>query len=797
MVAGRRDAEPRASCAIPRTARVGGAALGLLCAVLVTSLGSVLVSSAATAPWTDTGQIGSCAIVGSCNGRAAVLLAGPRCRADPSLAFCGKVLLVGSSTEAPPSPQNDAHAADLFDPRDGQWTRAANTLHIRANPGAVQIDGPACTSDPTRGACGKVLVVGGNAGETPDTAELYDPARNSWTPAHPLLFFHYLWFSTVLLHGPRCGSLCGKVLVAAGGGGQGAKSEIYDPMTDTWTATGSLVTPRVEHVTTLLDGAACSTTPPAGYCGDVLVAGGFTPDRTGVTTATAELFDPAATDATTGLPGTWRPTASLAPTATSPYAPALANAAVLAGPLCGSHCGEVMIAGGVGLSATSGFAFYSAAELYDPAAGTWTATAALSSPRFDDAGVLLPSGEYLVAGGNTGLGLTATAEVYDPAAASGTWVSVGPMPRSGFNFASTLLSSGPASVCGALCGRVLVTAGGMQLAELFEGVPAVGSVAPDPVPLMGGATVISGGGLTTADQVTIDGLAIACPSTACVRDPASPDTLLDLTAPAHAAGTVTVVVHNEIGDSPLFLMRYADPVPTLTALSPSCGPTSGGTSVVITGSDFTPNSVVNFGPAPTTGAVLSSTTISVTSPPASSPGDAPIRVTTTGGPSSPLPFTYPCTATAAAPSTSQAGFPPPASQTAAQPPAYPQPLPGAQAPPASVPMAQPPPASALTAAPHGPAASSTLGGLPAAGQPAGGIAGVATDDNPDRAPAPGYAMVRHADWEISNWLAIAGSVMVAAFGLSMAAGARTTARSRRESVAHPAPAVVRSEEMTM
>lgn len=753
------------------------------------STGAVLASSAATTVvggWTQSPapphQIGSCSLPSaSCYGRAAVLLEGPQCRADPSLAFCGKVLLVGSSNSS--DAKSDHNAADLYDPRHNTWSNAGPTLQSRTNPKAVQIDGPACAANPTRGACGKVLVVGGS-NDIPDTAELYDPATKAWTPAAGLLYQHIHFFTMVLLQGPRCGSLCGKVLVAGGEGvpGQPGASEVYDPLSGGWTKTGALHTPRAEHVSALLDGPACAGSSAPAYCGDVLVAGGFTPSSSGVSTETAELFDPAATDATTGLPGAWGPTGSLKPGASLPYAPGLATAAVLTGPRCGAHCGQVIIAGGVGeqFSPVPFIAQYRTAELYDPTAGTWTATALLSDPRSDHAGILLPNGEYLVAGGQGVSGTLNTAELYDPGASIATWTAAPPMPVSGFAFATTVLSAGPASTCGELCGRALVTGGNMTVAELFEGLPAVGSVAPDPVPLAGASTVVTGGGFTTATQVTIDGVPVPCPYATCATDPTSPDTTLDVTFPSHAAGTVTLVVHNKIGDSPPFLVRYADPLPTLAALSPGCGPVAGGTTVVISGTNFTPAATVDVAGTGVPATVLSSTTVRFTSPSASTAGGVPVTVTTSGGTSSPLTFTYPCALAAAAGAPAAAGFVPTSAQTGAQPPAYPQPPPAAQVPPATA-------ATVATAASHGPVA--------AAGQSVGGIAGVGADD-PAGVPALRYGMARHEDWSVSPPLVAAGAAMLGAFGFCLFTGASPAARIRRRSAITPAPAPARTEEIT-
>ena len=766
-----------------------------LTVTLVIAGASILPSAAATGPvgqWTETLEIPSCKLVSTCQGRTAVTLAGPQCRANPSLGFCGEVLLVGSSngTAAP-----DARQADLFNPRTGVWHSAKPAPQQRTTPGAVQIDGPECVSDPSRRPCGEVLVIGGRPLDRPDTADLYDPATDNWSAAQPLVFFHYAWFSTVLLNGPRCGRLCGDVLVAAGAGGPvaGTKSEVYDPVRNTWAATGSLATSRNEHITAYLDGPDCQTSAPPGYCGDVLVAGGRLNHPDAFTTATAELFDPTATDAVSSAQGAWQPTGSLQSVGSMPYAPELATSTLLVGPRCASQCGKVLVAGGGGNSLT-GTSVYGTAEVYDPAAQSWTVTASLNAPRLNHAGALLPSGEYLVAGGTDPLGRpTASAELYDPSAPGGTWLAASRMPRSTFADTAAVLSPGPGSWCAALCGRALVTGDGFDVAELFEGTPAVGAVAPDPIPLAGGSTVVRGGGFTTVKHITIGSAVIDCPSSACAPDPNSPDTTLTVTFPAHAKDpAVPLLVTNEVGDSPPFDVQYADPTPTVTALSPDCGPTAGGTSVVIDGTHFTRSSSVDVGFTPVAATVLSGTSIGITSPAWAAPARVPVTVTTSGGTSAAATFTYPCPATAGLGTLSPAGFVPPSSVTGAPPPAYPGPPPAAQ----TLPGSAPAPAA------HAAAPGAQPGGLPQVAQPAGappaahavgGVPGVAPDESAG-APALGYRMVRPREWDVNPALAIGGAAMLCAFAGCLVVPARAAARTRRKAAVGPLLAHVREEE---
>ncbi|WP_293785928.1 MBG domain-containing protein, partial [uncultured Pedobacter sp.] len=81
-----------------------------------------------------------------------------------------------------------------------------------------------------------------------------------------------------------------------------------------------------------------------------------------------------------------------------------------------------------------------------------------------------------------------------------------------------------------------------------------------------------------------------------------------------------------------FSITYVQAVatPTVTALSPTSGPTSGGTSVTITGTNFSGATAVTFGAtAATSFTVNSATQITATAP--AGTGTVDVRITTTGG----------------------------------------------------------------------------------------------------------------------------------------------------------------------
>jgi hypothetical protein len=112
--------------------------------------------------------------------------------------------------------------------------------------------------------------------------------------------------------------------------------------------------------------------------------------------------------------------------------------------------GRVLVAGGAFDASHRGQA---AAELYDPATGTWTATGSMLAGRYRHSATLLKDGRVLVAGGNASDSGTpdvqcclASAELYDPS--TGTWAATGSMIDARVEFVATLLNDGRVLVAG-------------------------------------------------------------------------------------------------------------------------------------------------------------------------------------------------------------------------------------------------------------------------------------------------------------------------------------------------------------
>lgn len=152
----------------------------------------------------------------------------------------GRVLMAGG---------NDRHnqptaTAELYDPATGRWTGTGRMTRARADASALRL------------ADGRVLVVGGAHSfgwrELP-TAEIFDPATGRWSTATPMSEARTDRGVTLLSDG--------RVLVTGGSAPDRAfyplaTAEIYDPATDTWSPAPSMATARYGHAAlTLADGS--------------------------------------------------------------------------------------------------------------------------------------------------------------------------------------------------------------------------------------------------------------------------------------------------------------------------------------------------------------------------------------------------------------------------------------------------------------------------------------------------------------------------------------------------------------
>ena len=155
--------------------------------------------------------------------------------------------------------------------------------------------------------------------------------------------------------------------------------------------------------------------------------------------------------------------------------------------------------------------------------------------------------------------------------------------------------------------------------------PAVSGVSPAVGPTVGGNTVtITGANLGLASAVHFG----ASPATGITSDTA---TSVTVTAPA-GSGTVDVTVTTPGGTSGTGAAdRYQYVVlPAVSQLSPAAGPSPGGNTVIITGSDLAGATAVHFGPHPATEITANTATSATVTAPGGS-GTVDVTVTTSTG----------------------------------------------------------------------------------------------------------------------------------------------------------------------
>ena len=201
------------------------------------------------------------------------------------------------------------------------------------------------------------------------------------------------------------------------------------------------------------------------------------------------------------------------------------------------------------------------------------------------------------------------------------------------NSAISLTATAPAGSAGTV--DVTVTASGGTSATssadryTYVASPTVSGVSPTSGPTGGGTSVtITGTNLTGASAVKFG-------ATAATGVTVTSATSVTATSPAGSAGAVDVTVTTPGGTSstsPADQFTYvASTVPTVTNVSPVSGPVAGGTSVTITGTNFTGVSAVKFGATASSSVTVNSTTSLTATAPAGSAGTVDVTVTASGG----------------------------------------------------------------------------------------------------------------------------------------------------------------------
>ena len=327
---------------------------------------------------------------------------------------------------------------EVYDPATDRWSTPARIPDWQGNQAPVLLPD------------GRVFFTGGillpprppGGFSYLDTAQTYDPIADAWTPVAPMSIGRGGHTATLLADGT--------VLVVGGDVGKGyenatptASVERYDPRTNRWSPAAPLAVTRLGHTATLLRD------------GRVLVAGGRSsgaqpaPVSDGDTTATAEVYDPAA--------DRWAPAGSMPG---------------WRGECCGRQTATLLQGGRVLVTGTS----QATAALYDPAADRWATTGPMTAIRGGSfTATPLPDGRVLVAGGTAysgggdDLGIVASTEVYD--LATNAWAGAAPMNSPRHSHVAAALPDGRVLVVG---GFVDQATGALPTppAELYTGSPA-------------------------------------------------------------------------------------------------------------------------------------------------------------------------------------------------------------------------------------------------------------------------------------------------------------------------------------
>jgi hypothetical protein len=156
--------------------------------------------------------------------------------------------------------------------------------------------------------------------------------------------------------------------------------------------------------------------------------------------------------------------------------------------------------------------------------------------------------------------------------------------------------------------------------------PVVTGISPTSGPTTGGTV------LTLSGSHFVGTTAVRFGSTPATVFAINNDTTITATAPAGSAATVDVTVTNAGGTSATSAADQYTYIaaPTVTAISPTSGGLSGGTSVAISGTRLSGAVAVTFGTTAATGfTIISATQITATSP--AGTGTVDVRVTTAGG----------------------------------------------------------------------------------------------------------------------------------------------------------------------
>jgi len=203
------------------------------------------------------------------------------------------------------------------------------------------------------------------------------------------------------------------------------------------------------------------------------------------------------------------------------------------------------------------------------------------------------------------------------------------------NSATQITAVAPAGTAGATVDVTVTTPAGTSAtgtaSKYTYGTPTVTALNPDGGPSVGGNQVVITGTLFTGATAVKFGNVNAKSFVV------NSSTKITAVAPAGTRGTtVDVTVTTPVGTSPTTGTGndYTYGIPTVTSVSPTSGPDTGGTWVTIKGTDFATGAVVMFGTKSATNVSVGSSTLITCRTPTHAVGTVDVVVTTSAGSSS-------------------------------------------------------------------------------------------------------------------------------------------------------------------
>jgi hypothetical protein len=188
------------------------------------------------------------------------LITGGRWGCTATLLNDGTVLIAGGRDAEDVFDAQTLNKAEVFNPATATFAATSAMTEFRSDHTATLLNN------------GKVLLAGGDNGDSLRDAELFDPTTKSFSATGMMGTARDEHTATLLNDGT--------VLVVGESGGSSSSAEVFDPVTNEFTPTGPMGTPRRLHTATKLNS------------GQVLVTGGeFATTGTGIHAAnSAEIY---------------------------------------------------------------------------------------------------------------------------------------------------------------------------------------------------------------------------------------------------------------------------------------------------------------------------------------------------------------------------------------------------------------------------------------------------------------------------------------------------------------------------